>query len=265
MKKKKKPIVYSVSITPDIGGSVKTFSNITLKKFWTFTVLYTLLIILSTCLFIVYTPLRTLLPGYSFSDEKTKVIMSQQLRIDSLNRKMATIENYNQRVLSLFGTGSLGTPVQDGKPRGNNESAMNVKLTRLADIERKPIDGSSLLSIPIVRGRLSQKFSPLTSHYGIDISTSSNEPISVIADGVVLFSDWISDFGYTIIVQHDFIVSFYKHCNRILVREGEQVKKGQTIALAGNTGLESYGAHLHLEIWKDGVPQNPENYLHFER
>jgi murein DD-endopeptidase MepM/ murein hydrolase activator NlpD len=113
----------------------------------------------------------------------------------------------------------------------------------------------------LVRGTPSQPFRRERSHYGIDIATASNEPIGALADGTVLFADWTMDYGYTVIISHSTYISFYKHCNYLLVRDGERVLKGQIIALTGNTGRESSAPHLHLEIWKNGIPQDPEIYL----
>ena len=54
--------------------------------------------------------------------------------------------------------------------------------------------------------------------------------------------------------------TIYAHCSKIIAEEGQDVKQGEVIAEVGNTGL-SVGSHLHFEIWKDGEPVNPLNYI----
>jgi len=64
-----------------------------------------------------------------------------------------------------------------------------------------------------------------------------------------------------IIINHsDEFVTLYKHCSATLKRARENIRQGEIIALSGNTG-ESTGPHLHFEIWKKGVPQDPKEYL----
>jgi len=98
-------------------------------------------------------------------------------------------------------------------------------------------------------------------HLGIDIATSRGTSISAAADGVVLFTKWTEDLGNLIIISHlNGFLSFYGHNQVLLVRERSFVKKGQVIALLGSSG-RSTAPHLHFEIWKDGVPVDPKEYL----
>lgn len=98
-------------------------------------------------------------------------------------------------------------------------------------------------------------------HTGIDIAAPSDSPVKAAADGVVVFVGWTEDLGNLVMIRHDFSFSTrYGHNSRVLVRQGERVKRGQTIALVGSSGRSS-APHLHFEIWKDGSPVNPREYL----
>ena len=83
-------------------------------------------------------------------------------------------------------------------------------------------------------------------------------------NGTVISSGWNDDTGYTIQVQHDNnLISIYKHNAKILKSTGDKVNAGTPIALVGNTGNLSTGAHLHFELWHKGEPINPSNYIKF--
>ena len=70
--------------------------------------------------------------------------------------------------------------------------------------------------------------------------------------------------GYVMIIQHDQnIVTCYKHNSELLKRQGEKVKAGEVIAIMGNTGKETTGPHLHFELWVNGNPINPQDYISF--
>jgi murein DD-endopeptidase MepM/ murein hydrolase activator NlpD len=99
------------------------------------------------------------------------------------------------------------------------------------------------------------------SHTGIDIVAKEGTVIRCVANGVVIFSNWTYEGGNTIIVDHlNGFISFYKHNKRLLVGERMFVKRGQPIALMGNSGVSS-GTHLHFEIWKNGMPVDPKDYI----
>ena len=113
-----------------------------------------------------------------------------------------------------------------------------------------------------VQGSLTRRYLPNEEHYGLDIATKNNEPVINIADGSVFNSSWTINNGYVISVQHSGgVVSTYKHLSKLNKKEGDLVLKGDILGLVGNAGVLSTGPHLHLEIWKDGIPQNPEIYL----
>lgn len=98
-------------------------------------------------------------------------------------------------------------------------------------------------------------------HSGLDIAASSGTPIAASDTGVVIFSARNGGYGLMVTIDHGAGIStIYAHCSRLLVKKGQKVTKGQTIARVGSTGL-STGPHLHFEVRRDGVPVNPLDYI----
>ncbi len=98
-------------------------------------------------------------------------------------------------------------------------------------------------------------------HYGVDIRTKPGAPVYAVADGTVEFAGKNRGYGNSIRLQHgDGYSSFYGHLDKILVREGQQVKAGTVIGLVGASGLTTI-PHLHLEIRHHGETLNPLGFL----
>jgi len=128
---------------------------------------------------------------------------------------------------------------------------------------------SSTPSIRPTEGWLSSGFgyriSPFTGlrefHKGIDIAGKKLTEIIATADGVVTFSGKNGLYGNMIKIDHGHgMVSRYGHIHKTLKKQGEAVKRGDVIALMGNTG-RSTGSHLHYEILLNGLPVNPNKYI----
>jgi murein DD-endopeptidase MepM/ murein hydrolase activator NlpD len=95
-------------------------------------------------------------------------------------------------------------------------------------------------------------------HAGLDLAADLAQPVRASYDGTVVYSGWNGAYGKQIELQHDpHLATRYGHLLSLLVADGAKVKRGQVIALAGSTGL-STGVHLHFEVLKDGVPEDPE-------
>ena len=124
-------------------------------------------------------------------------------------------------------------------------------------------------TITPVMGEISSGFGyrdhPITEahlfHAGVDIAADTGVPIAAFADGTVEFIGESRKYGLYIQLDHgNGVKSFYCHCSELLYGKGKSVKAGQTIALVGDTG-ETTGAHLHLELKKDGILLNPAYYI----
>ncbi len=98
-------------------------------------------------------------------------------------------------------------------------------------------------------------------HTGLDIAVSTGVPIKAAESGVIINSGWIEGYGYTTIIDHgDGVSTLYGHASKLLTRVGQEVERGQTIALVGSTGW-STGPHVHFEVRVNGTPQNPIDWL----
>lgn len=98
-------------------------------------------------------------------------------------------------------------------------------------------------------------------HTGIDIGASSGKDVIAGNNGKVIFAGYYGGYGYTVIIDHGGKVStLYAHNSKLLVKEGDEVKRGQVISKIGSTGL-STGPHLHFEVRENGQHRNPMNYL----
>ncbi|ADQ08135.1 Peptidase M23 [Caldicellulosiruptor hydrothermalis 108] len=98
-------------------------------------------------------------------------------------------------------------------------------------------------------------------HEGIDLAVPWGSNVYAADGGVVEFAGWSGGYGKLIIINHqNGYKTYYGHLSRFLVSPGQKVAKGQLIAKSGSTG-RSTGPHLHFEVRKNGVPQNPLVYL----
>jgi murein DD-endopeptidase MepM/ murein hydrolase activator NlpD len=135
--------------------------------------------------------------------------------------------------------------------------------------EQKRIFSSLTPNMYPTQGRISSVFgyrrSPFTGkrekHQGIDIAAKINAPVVAPADGVVENVGWEGGYGRVVSINHGFgLVTKYAHLRKSLVRSGQKVKRGDKIALVGNSG-RSTGPHLHYELRFEGVPIDPAQYI----
>lgn len=102
-------------------------------------------------------------------------------------------------------------------------------------------------------------------HEGIDIANKKGTPIYAADEGVVTFAGTKSKYGLTVIIDHDNNRStLYSHCDVILVKKGDQVKKREMIAKMGATG-NATGVHLHFEVRVNDIPQDPMEYVEYTK
>ncbi len=136
-------------------------------------------------------------------------------------------------------------------------------------LESQKILLASTPSIWPTKGWMSSRFgyrvSPFTGqkefHKGIDISTRMNAPIIAPANGIVSHVGWDHGYGKVLIIEHGYgVQTKYAHLQKTLVKKGQHVKRGETVALVGNTG-RSTGPHLHYEVHLNRVAVNPLRYI----
>ena len=117
---------------------------------------------------------------------------------------------------------------------------------------------------PIASGRVTAEFDAEKKHYGTDITAPRNSPVMSILSGTIISADETIDTGNVIAIQHEHnLVSFYKHNSVLLKKVGSFVSKGEAIAIIGNTGEMSDGPHLHFELWQNGKPVDPRDFIDF--
>lgn len=239
-----------------------------------------IVIIALTTLLIAYTPLREYIPGYPDGTEK-QTIADNLVRLDSLEQQLAQQANYIERIKVIINGGTIADSSHSAdsvaavasphelKKAGESEKDFRKKLeqeeSRLKDMagNNKTEGGIPYFFVP-VDGNVSQSFNPQKNHNGVDISVAKDEPVKAALEGTIIFSGYTSDGGYELHIQHmNDLVTVYKHNSYLFKQTGQRVRAGETIAIAGNTGEQSGGTHLHFEIWDNGLAVDPESYVGF--
>ncbi len=246
---------------------------------YVWTSLIVLLLIIITTVLIAFTPLRTYIPGYTIPGLKKKVI-SLKIKTDSLETELKTNQYYlNQLKKVLNNEISFEEFEHNYKKRFIvNPDTLDLAPGKMDSLLRKEVAEREKYSIRgaqnkklynfinPVTGNITNTFDINKKHFAVDIGLKQNTPVKSIANGIILFSDWTKDAGYSIIIQHPGnIISIYKHNKKLLSKTGDIVKQGEVIAISGNTGEKSSGPHLHFELWINGNPVNPLNYLSFKK
>jgi murein DD-endopeptidase MepM/ murein hydrolase activator NlpD len=246
-----------------------------------------ILLIIITTIIIAFTPLREYIPGYTDvnlyeqlyqiekltdsleADSRQKALYLENLKILLGGKDTTIIPTLKQDTVGNYSNISGYASPEDSSFRDEFESYLlsgNQSEIPLKERERqnaKP-DISSFSFFTPLRGIVTSKFDIALKHYGVDIVSVQNEAIKATLDGVVIFSGWTIETGYTISIQHENdLISVYKHNSALLKDQGSFVKAGDAIAIIGSSGEYSTGPHLHFEIWYNGVPVDPTDFIKF--
>jgi murein DD-endopeptidase MepM/ murein hydrolase activator NlpD len=239
-----------------------------------------IILITATIYLIAFTGLREYIPGYADPGMKRKVFNLNQ-KADSLQRVLDARETYIENFKNIMDGKVEGKP--GSKPGATNQAKYDTlrnlpksredSLFRL-EMERQDKEtmkgssektgiGSFFFFSP-VKGTVTSAFNVREKHYGIDIVAADNEAIKAASDGVVVLSNFTTETGYVIAIQHsNNLLTMYKHNSSLLKKTGEHVKAGDVIAIIGNTGEHTTGPHLHFELWYNGTPVDPQKYVTF--
>lgn len=242
--------------------------------------LSTICLIAGTIFLIAFTPLREFIPGYSSSKLKKRAT-ELSFRTDSLQQVIAVNEKYFSSIKRVL-TGDVKTVEFNKDSILNAVNAENIQLTVKAskqdsllrervdkedkyNLFQSAISSSNFVLFPPVNGSISEGYNVKEKHYAVDIIVAENTPVKSTADGTVIFAEWTAETGYVIIIEHsNDLISVYKHNASLTKEQGDVVKAGEVIALAGSTGAFTTGPHVHFELWSKGYPINPTNFIDFK-
>jgi len=239
-----------------------------------------LVLVLMVILLIAFTPLKEFIPGYANVNIRKQGV-ENFLKSDSISVALAQNNLYLENIKHIIEGKVVLLDTEAVVDSGlNYEGIVNEPieedsvLRNMIETEEKynlfnsagstPGNISGFIFLQPLRGTVTNRFNIKEKHFGIDVVAPKNEAIKATLDGTVIFAEWTVETGYVIQLQHaDNIVSIYKH-NSILHKEvGDYVKAGEVIAIVGNSGELSTGPHLHFELWYNGIPINPEDYMMF--
>ena len=255
----------------------KIFSASRLKIF--LVSLFGLTVILSAVFLIIYfTPLKEYFRGYTSTELRTSSL-NNAIKLDSLETLYSIQNNYisslknllsgkidfedlsKDSLLEAYSTNDLdfvNTNAEDSILRAIVEeeakyNPTNINLDQLSAVLFNPANGG-----------ISSEFSLQEKHFGVDITLPENSAVYSVSDGRVLFAEWTSETGFVIIIEHlNGLTSVYKHNSSLSKTQGEHVRRGEVIGFSGNTGELTSGPHLHFELWFEGDPVDPLDFIEF--
>ncbi|MAV42391.1 MAG: peptidase M23 [Flavobacteriaceae bacterium] len=241
-----------------------------------FALMFIIVLITSGILF--FTPIREYIPGYSSTSlQKQANLLSY--KTDSLRQIVFLNDQYINSLKKVL-TGDLET-IEYMPDSVVYKDALDIQIIEKSkedSILRQLVDNEDkynlaninkdkdfyLLTSPI-SGAVSQNYSIADDHLAIDISVDIGTPVKAVSNGRVILSEWTTQTGYVLIIDHgNDLISVYKHNSKLLKSQGEIVKQGEIIALSGNSGVLTSGPHLHFELWSEGFSIDPNTLINFE-
>lgn len=256
-----------------------------------------LVVLLVGASIMAFTPLRTYIPGYA-TDELKRNARLNAMRVEALQDSVSVQRHYIRRLQQLVtgqvdSAGPRSAPPQaptvsstnrdrtadrvpePTSPRSNGEASDHAQpaitpSSFVASGQAREARGASRvlpnLSLPVESpvdaGFPTRNFDATDGHYGMDLAVSEGTLIRAVGEGYVVVADWAQEGGYTIAVQHsDGYLSVYKHNKQLLKQAGDRVQAREALAVSGNSGEVTTGPHLHFELWRNGLAQDPRPYV----
>ncbi|CAM1334589.1 M23 family metallopeptidase [Tenacibaculum aestuariivivum] len=240
---------------------------------------FSIVLIALTTLLIAFTGLREYIPGYSSTSLKKKATRLVY-EVDSLKTRLAVIERFTKALKPVL-TGEISPDKIDSIQTETQNILVDqskLEATKQDSLFREKIEGkdrfplsegaegrAKIVFFSPLTGTVSQAFNMSDKHYAIDIVAKKGTPVKAIADGTVILAEWTAETGYVITIQHsNEFISVYKHNGTLLKQQGDIVKSGEVISSVGSTGELTTGPHLHFELWNNGFPVTPTDYIDFQ-
>lgn len=182
-----------------------------------------------------------------------QLISQQQKKIGELANEKPFVE-VDTNAIQLLARSSKDSIFRENVEREDRYS--------LFDFETNTND---LVFFAPVKGIITEGYSVKDKHYAVDIAVTKGTAVKSVADGTIIFAEWTAQTGYVIIIEHsNKYLSVYKHNETLYRDQGDLVKSGEVISIAGSSGEYSTGPHLHFEMWNQGYSVNPINFIEFE-
>ena len=256
---------YRISILDDENLEEVGSYNLSLLSFYTLISVIAFVLSALVISFIVFTPVKRLIPGYGDINDNKKFIELSK-KVDELEKEVSAYDTYTTGLKNML------TGVIHNSSVEKIDSLETLKSVRPELINQEDLKETSrakeldfLKFATPVSGKISAGFNPSIRHFGVDIIAAKDTPIKSILDGVVISAEQSVSTGNSVYIQHQKnVVSVYKHNSVLLVKTGDVVKTGQAVAIIGNSGEMTTGPHLHFEMWYDGKYVNPEKYIGFQ-
>lgn len=227
---------------------------------------------------VALTPLREYIPGYGNVYDRKQLLHLTQ-KADSIEQTMRAKEEYMNNLVKVFTEKEEPNPAKPKKDSLKDYSKIKSDPSQ-ADINfRKEIEENKglatvaytkpkvlndLVFYSPVKGLVTTSYNIMEDHFGVDVVTKPDESIKAPLDGTIIYTGFTVEDGYIIHIQHgNNLMSVFKHNSHLNKKIGERVKTGEVISSVGNTGLNSKGPHMHFELWYNGTPVNPEEFVSF--
>jgi len=265
---------YADVVIRDQGSDEESFHRFNRKELWFFCVAVLFVVIILISILYRYTPLGDIINN---KNRMRNTVIGIQQKVaalqDTLDARNRQLKDMKQIILANKDTTLQVSATQTASPKATSHIRQTNTTAKSNNKVAELPDNAALISnlfktapdfptsYPIV-GTLTRKFNINDGHFGLDIAAKSGTPFKAVADGVIISQEWTFNYGYVIIVQHaGGIITVYKHAQTIQKSTGETVRKGDILGTIGNVGIISSGPHLHIEIWNNGIPQNPKHYF----
>lgn len=248
-----------------------------------------IVLVLITTVLIAFTPLREWIPGYT-NNRMVEQTYENARRVDSLEVALAQQE---------WMIGTLQAVLRGENPGADFEAGSQdsvVTLTQLSKVYRHSVEDSlmrveveredsryqvkgasrvtavaaenapavSHLFFAPLKGKILRPFERDRQHMGIDIAGTPGQAVYAAYGGTVISDNFTADAGYVIAIQHPGnVITVYRHNGIVLKRQGDVVRAGEPIAYVATPDKVNTTPHIHFELWVNGLPTNPEEYISF--
>lgn len=178
--------------------------------------------------------------------------------IDTRNPEEAQLRKENDQMDAMFAELNQETLYLEQMLQDQYELLADQKSFLAALPTRKPAVGYFTSGFGVRRSPYGGK---VKMHEGLDIANHPGTVIKSPADGIITFAEAKAGYGQTIIIDHGYgVETWYGHNKKLIASKGQRVRRGDSIAILGNTG-RSTGPHLHYEVRINGIPVDPKNFI----